>query len=94
MTQEEQDALAQASMWQEIANQSKSEGRQDAAGAAAADWAISRSLNALNSPQDGPVRTIHDIADEESSEASQYESSSYSASRSHGQDDQYYRGVI
>ena len=28
MTQEEQDALAQANMWQEIANQSKQEGRQ------------------------------------------------------------------
>ena len=28
MTQEEQEALAQASMWQEIANQSKQEGRQ------------------------------------------------------------------
>jgi hypothetical protein len=28
MTQEEQDALAQANMWQEIANQSKREGRQ------------------------------------------------------------------
>jgi hypothetical protein len=32
MTQEEQDALAQANMWQEIANQSKQEGRQGKCG--------------------------------------------------------------
>lgn len=121
-TQEEQDALAQANMWQEIANQSKQEIRQgewevlgiltfspdslifligiilslaDPTGAGdAAAWAISRSLSALNAPQDGPVRTIEDMADEESSEASQYESSSYSASKSHSFSADYYRRGI
>lgn len=62
----------------------------------AAAWAISRSLSALNAPQDhdGPVRTIEDMADEESSEASQYESSSYSASKSQSLSADYYRHGI
>jgi hypothetical protein len=81
ISKEEQDALAQASMWQAIANQSKQDGVPDSSGAGdAADWAISRSLNALNSPGEKQSRTINDIADEESSDASQYESASYSKS--------------
>ena len=82
ISKEEQDALAQASMWQVIANQSKQQdGGPDSSGAGdAADWAISRSLNALNSPGEKQSRTINDIADEESSDASQYESGSYSKS--------------
>jgi hypothetical protein len=81
ISKEERDALAQASMWQAIANQSKQGGGQDAAGAGdAAAWAISRSLNALNSPGEKRSRTINDIADEESSDASQYDSGSYGPS--------------
>jgi len=81
ISKEEQDALAQASMWQAIANQSKQDGGPDSSGAGdAADWAISRSLIALNSPGEKRSRTINDIADEESSDASQYESGSYSRS--------------
>lgn len=117
ITQEEQDALAQANMWQEIANQSK--GRQGKCsiltnrllnmrnithqfssfitlGPAGADdaaaWAISRSLHALNTPG-GPVRTIEDM-DEESSEASHYESSSYSATKSQSMSSDYYKHGI
>lgn len=68
-------------MWQAIANQSKQDGGQNASGAGdAADWAISRSLNAMNTPGEQPTRTINDIADEESSDASQYESGSYARS--------------
>lgn len=81
ISKEEQDALAASSMWQAIANQSKQDGGQDASGAGdAADWAISRSLNAMNTPGEQPTRTINDIADEESSDASQYESGSYGPS--------------
>ncbi len=81
ISKEEQDALAQASMWQAIANQSKQDGGPDSSGAGdAADWAISRSLNSLNFPGEKQSRTINDIADEESSDASQYESGSYSRS--------------
>ncbi len=75
ISKEEQDALAQASMWQAIANQSKQDGGPESSGAGdAADWAISRSLNALNTPG-GEIRsrTIDDIADEESSDG-EYES--------------------
>jgi len=44
-TEEEREALAQASLWQEIANQSKIDSATSAQGAVdAADWAISRSL--------------------------------------------------
>ena len=61
----------------------------------AAAWAISRSLNALNTSEEASpavVRTINDIADEQSSDASAYESSSYgdSAGRSH---EDYQRGI-
>eukprot|EP00536_Pseudo-nitzschia_multiseries_P017773 jgi/Psemu1/321236/estExt_fgenesh1_pm.C_18040001 len=46
--QEEQEALAQAEIWSAIAEQSKQESESTPQGAAdAADWAISRSLNAL-----------------------------------------------
>jgi hypothetical protein len=46
--QEEQEALAQAEIWTAIAEQSKQESETPDPGAAdAADWAISRSLNAL-----------------------------------------------
>jgi len=45
--QEEQDALAQAEIWMAIAEQSKTEGSQDAGASDAADWAIARSLSAL-----------------------------------------------
>eukprot|EP00571_Detonula_confervacea_P009844 CAMPEP_0172299208 /NCGR_PEP_ID=MMETSP1058-20130122/1563_1 /TAXON_ID=83371 /ORGANISM="Detonula confervacea, Strain CCMP 353" /LENGTH=1352 /DNA_ID=CAMNT_0013008569 /DNA_START=322 /DNA_END=4380 /DNA_ORIENTATION=+ len=76
---EEQDALAQANMWQEIADQSKQDANQGPAGAGdAAAWAISRSLNALNTSGESSTaaRTINDIVDEQSTDASQYESSS------------------
>jgi len=80
ISKEEQDALAQASMWQAIANQSKQDGGPESSGAGdAADWAISRSLNALNTPGETRSRTIDDIADEESSDG-EYESASYSRS--------------
>jgi len=46
--QEEQEALAQAEIWMAIAAQSKQEGSTEAKGASdAADWAIERSLSAL-----------------------------------------------
>lgn len=96
-TQDEEDALAQASMWQAIANQSKPEAQQGPAGAGdAAAWAIQRSLKALDTSADSSsaVRTIADIADEGSqSDASQYESSSYddSAGRSADRDGSGYR---
>lgn len=48
---EEQDALAQADLWMEIAQQSKLEGSTDAAASEAADWAIARSLSALKSAE-------------------------------------------
>merc|ERR1711915_1048994 len=44
---EEKDALAQAEIWMAIAEQSKTEGSQDAGASDAADWAIARSLSAL-----------------------------------------------
>lgn len=48
-TQEERDALAQATMWQEIANQSRQEGGAEAEGAKdAADWAISRAMKSAS----------------------------------------------
>ncbi|KAL7536536.1 hypothetical protein ACHAXR_010492 [Thalassiosira sp. AJA248-18] len=107
---EEQEAMAQANMWQAIANQSKQGAGQGKrvirttlsanlhiislthlsfdlfsyflgpAGAGdAAAWAIQRSLRALDSSADSStaVRTINDIADEQDSDASAYESSSY-----------------
>jgi hypothetical protein len=46
--QEEEDALAQAEIWMAIAEQSKNDNEtQDRGASEAADWAISRSLNAL-----------------------------------------------
>jgi len=84
---EEQDALAQANMWQEIADQSKQEARQGPAGATdAAAWAIQRSLRALDHNVDAgtttgeistgasnaTARTIHDIADESDSAGDNY----------------------
>jgi len=51
-SKEEEDALAQAEIWMEIANQSKSNGAPDAKGASdAADWAISRSYTALRNAE-------------------------------------------
>ena len=86
----EQDALAQADMWQGIADQSKVEARQGPAGAGDATvWAIQRSLKNLNP---SPGRTIENIADEENSEASQYESSSYGGD-SAGRSENYRRGI-
>lgn len=80
ISKEEQDALAQASMWQAIANQSKQDGGPESSGAGdAADWAIARSLNALNTPGEIQSRTIEDMADEESSDG-EYESASYTRS--------------
>jgi len=47
-SQEEKDALAQADIWMTIAKQSKDKGASGPKGASdAADWAISRSLSAL-----------------------------------------------
>jgi hypothetical protein len=90
----EQDALAQADLWQEIADQSKVEARQGPAGAGdAAAWAIQRSLRNLNTGEGpSPGRTIENIADEEDSEASQYESSSYGGD-SAGRSEDYRRGI-
>jgi hypothetical protein len=52
--QEEQDALAQAEIWMAIAAQSKQEGSTEAKGASdAADWAIQRSLTALQTAENG-----------------------------------------
>jgi len=49
--QEEQEALAQADIWMAIAEQSKTEGEEDAGASDAADWAIARSLSALKSAE-------------------------------------------
>jgi len=60
-SQEEQDALAQADVWSKIARQSKDRGASGAKGASdAADWAISRSLTALQNAdqQTTPKTTI------------------------------------
>lgn len=86
MSQEEKDAIAQANMWEQIANQSKQGGRTDAAGAGdAAKWAIDR---AMNTSGEGEVRTTRNIADivnsdDSSADASQYESSSASQDYRH-----------
>jgi len=97
ISMEEQDALAQANMWQEIADQSKQDARQGPAGAGdAAAWAISRSLNAMNTSGDSSsaaVRTIADIADEQDSDASQYESSSYGDSAGRSLEEYTKRGI-
>jgi hypothetical protein len=54
--QEEQEALAQAEIWTAIAEQSRQEAEApDAAAADAADWAISRSLNALVEAEIGGI---------------------------------------
>ncbi len=60
----------------------------------AAAWAIQRSLKALDSSADSSnaVRTIDDIADEQDSDASQYESSSYDESGGRSRED-YRRGI-
>lgn len=53
LQQEEQEALAQAKIWESIAAQSKQESGSEARGASeAADWAISRSLTALKKAED------------------------------------------
>jgi hypothetical protein len=56
--QSEQEALAQAHIWEKIAAQSKSDGTAVSKGAIdAADWAISRSLTALKvQEQSSPVK--------------------------------------
>ena len=60
----------------------------------AAAWAISRSLNALAAEESTTaVRTIHDIADEQSSDASQYESSSYGDSAGRSSQDEFRHGI-
>jgi len=91
---EEEDALAQANMWQEIADQSKPESKTGPAGAGdAAAWAIQRSLRALDDTSesgDTGMRTIADIVDEPDSGDSQYESSSYGDSAGL---DEYMRGI-
>ncbi len=59
----------------------------------AAAWAISRSLNALNTAEESSSqgRTIDDIVDEQDSDASQYESSSYGDSNARSEE--YQRGI-
>jgi len=107
--QDEQNALAQANMWQEIANQSKPEARQGPAGATdAAAWAIQRSLRAMDSNSDPnttgetsvgnsnvSARTIHDIASESDTNGdySQYESSSFDDSAGTGLEDYTRSGI-
>lgn len=49
---EEEDALAQAEIWMQIAAQSKNEGGDDPGASDAADWAISRSLKSLKNAED------------------------------------------
>ncbi|CAB9507421.1 Cohesin domain [Seminavis robusta] len=49
---EEEDALAQAEIWMQIAQQSKSEGATDIGASAAADWAIARSLKSLKNAEE------------------------------------------
>lgn len=62
--QEEQDALAQAEIWMAIAAQSKQDGATEAKGASeAADWAIERSLSALQTAD----RSAADGGDEKGS---------------------------
>jgi len=53
LQQEEEEALAQARVWESIAAQSKQDSGSEARGASeAADWAISRSLNALKKAEE------------------------------------------
>lgn len=53
LQKEEEEARAQAAIWENIAAQSKSSSSgQDAAASDAADWAISRSLNALKKAEE------------------------------------------
>lgn len=52
VTQEEKDALAQAELWMKIAAQSKTEGSSAKGASDAADWAISRSLNAMRNAEE------------------------------------------
>lgn len=97
---EEQDALAQADMWQEIADQSKQEAQQGPAGAGdAAAWAIQRSLQALDSSADmddaanATKRTIADIADEHDGSDSHYESSSFDESAGASREEYMQSGI-
>ena len=47
-TAEEEDALQQAKMWANIANQTRTEGANDTGASHAAEWAIQRSLHKMN----------------------------------------------
>mmetsp|Transcript_34080 Transcript_34080/g.59899 ORF Transcript_34080/g.59899 Transcript_34080/m.59899 type:complete len:1382 (+) Transcript_34080:155-4300(+) len=94
---DEENAMAQANMWQEIADQSKQEAGQGPAGAGdAAAWAIQRSLRALDtSGETGETgntkRTIADIADD--SGDSHYESSSFDDSAGRSLDEYMQSGI-
>lgn len=94
---EEENALAQANMWQEIADQSKQGAGQGPAGAGdAAAWAIQRSLRALDTSGEtgetgNTTRTIADIADD--SGDSHYESSSFDDSAGRSLDEYMQSGI-
>jgi hypothetical protein len=63
---EEEEALAQADIWDAIAEQTQEEAMSSDAGAkVAADWAIARSLNALNSPSAGFGDRMYDDSGDE-----------------------------
>jgi len=63
---EEEEALAQADIWDAIAEQTRQEAMSSDAGAkVAADWAIARSLNALNSPRAGFGDRMYDDSEDE-----------------------------
>ena len=61
-TEEEREALAQASMWQEIANQSKQSADAQQGAVDAADWAIDRAKLSLDQQTAG---TTDDVASSE-----------------------------
>jgi len=55
-TPEEEDALEQAKMWANIANQTRAHGANDAGARDAADWAIQRSLSQMNKKDNSPTK--------------------------------------
>lgn len=64
-SQEEEDALKEAELWMQIAEQKKAEGAMDAGASDAAEWAIQRSLSQLKDAEKQSTKKIGNDDDEE-----------------------------